>query len=144
MQRTSFARRGIRQRVTLADLVADQARKVRCTCYEKSALHLEEGLPMPQKRPEYFPGGIYHLYNRGAHRVTIFREPANYLFVLRNLKKYLRELNLSLLAYCLMPNHYHFLVRQNGTARAGLLTQRVFNSYSKAYNKRYQHSGTLF
>lgn len=99
---------------------------------------------MPQKRPEYFPGGVYHIYNRGRSRLTIFREPTNYLFVLRNLKKYLGELNLTLLAYCLMPNHYHFLVRQNGDQPAGRLSQRVFNSYSKAHNKRYEHSGTIF
>ena len=48
------------------------------------------------------------------------------------------------IAYCLMPNHYHFLVRQNGEHRAGLLPQRVFNSYTKAFNKRYGRSGTLF
>ena len=49
-----------------------------------------------------------------------------------------------MIAYCLLPNHYHYLVRQDGDERAGLLPQRVFNSYSKAYNKRYDHSGTLF
>jgi putative transposase len=43
-----------------------------------------------------------------------------------------------------MPNHFHFLICQDGDQPAGLLSQRVFNSYSKAYNKRYQHSGTLF
>ena len=43
-----------------------------------------------------------------------------------------------------MPNHYHFLVRQDKDVPAGQLPQRVFNSYSKAYNKLYQHSGTLF
>lgn len=44
-----------------------------------------------------------------------------------------------------MPTHYHFLIiRQNGENPAGLLPQRVFNSYTKAYNKRYQKSGTLF
>ena len=60
------------------------------------------------------------------------------------MKKYRREIDLSLIAYCLLPNHYHFLVRQDGEYPAGLLPQRVFNSYSKAYNKRYGHSGTLF
>jgi REP element-mobilizing transposase RayT len=60
------------------------------------------------------------------------------------MKKYLRELGLTMIAYCLMPNHYHYLVRQDSEHRAGLLPQRVFNSYSKAYNKRYDHSGTLF
>jgi putative transposase len=66
------------------------------------------------------------------------------LFVLRKTKRYLQELHLTLLTYCLMPNHFHFLIRQDGELPAGMLSQRVFNSYSKAYNKRYQHSGTLF
>ncbi|MBN2146163.1 MAG: transposase [Anaerolineales bacterium] len=99
---------------------------------------------MPQKRPAFFPGGFYHIYNRGSHRASIFREPDNYHFALRRIKKYLIELNLTLIAYCLMPNHFHFLIRQNGDQPAGMLVQRAFNSYSKAYNKRYQHSGTLF
>ena len=95
-------------------------------------------------RPKYHPGGIYHIYNRGSHRESIFREPDNYLFVLRKIKNYSSELHLVILAYCLMPNHFHLLIRQDGDQPAGLLSQRVFNSYSKAYNKRYQHSGTLF
>ncbi len=48
------------------------------------------------------------------------------------------------IAYCLLPNHYHWLIQQVGEGPAGLLPQRVFNSYSKAYNKRYEHGGTLF
>ena len=96
------------------------------------------------KRPEFIPGGFYHIYNRGAHRESIFREEDNYPFVLRKIKRYAKELDLVLIAYCLMPNHYHLLVHQNGEQAAGLLPQRVFNSYSKAYNKRYAHSGTLF
>jgi putative transposase len=96
------------------------------------------------KRPEYVPGHYYHFYNRGAHRTSIFREEDNYVFVLRKVKSYCRSLALVPVAYCLMPNHYHLLIRQDGEDRAGLLPQRVFNSYSKAYNKRYEHSGTLF
>jgi putative transposase len=99
---------------------------------------------MPAKRPEYLPGYYYHIYNRGAHRVPVFREADNYLFVLRKMKTYCRSLVLTPVAYCLMPNHYHFLIRQDGEHPAGLLPQRIFNSYSKAYNKRYDHSGTLF
>ena len=95
-------------------------------------------------RPVYTQGGYYHFYNRGAHRVSIFREPENYVFVLQKLKQYCRELTLTPIAYCLLPNHYHFLIRQDGEQASGLLPQRIFNSYSKAYNKRYEHSGTLF
>lgn len=99
---------------------------------------------MSRKLPPFVAGHYYHLYNRGARRLSIFREEANYLFVLRKMKKYIGELDLTVIAYCLMPNHYHFLVRQEGEVRAGKLPQRVFNSYSKAYNKRYDNSGTLF
>ncbi|MGD8856335.1 MAG: transposase [Chloroflexota bacterium] len=96
------------------------------------------------RRPTYTAGHYYHFYNRGAHRLPIFREADNYLFILGRIKRYLRQLELTIIAYCLMPNHYHLLVRQEGQHAAGLLPQRVFNSYSKAYNKRYGHSGTLF
>ena len=99
---------------------------------------------MRLKQSEYQPGRYYHFYNRGAHRQSIFREPDNYLYVIGKLKKYLRELEISVIVYCLLPNHYHFLLRQNGRYTANLIPQRIFNSYSKAYNKRYDHSGTLF
>jgi len=102
---------------------------------------------MPRARKDdisWQPDHYYHIYNRGARRLSIFREKENYVFVLGLIRKYLSEFNLSLIAYVLMPNHYHFLVQQLGEHDAGLLPQRVFNSYSKAYNKRYDHSGTLF
>ncbi len=89
-------------------------------------------------------GGYYHLYNRGAHRLSIFREPENSLFALERIRRYSQEFRIRVIASCLLPNHYHLLVRQEGDARAGLLPQRVFNSYTKAYNRRYEHSGTLF
>ncbi len=102
---------------------------------------------MPRARKDqisWVQGHYYHLYNRGARQVTIFREETNYLFVLLRMKKYMRKLQITIIAYCLMPNHYHFLVRQDGDVKAGLLPQRIFNSYSKAYNNLYDHSGTLF
>jgi len=99
---------------------------------------------MPAKRPDYQPGNYYHFYNLGAHRLSIFREPDNYLFALRNTKTYCHALGLTVVAYCLLPNPYHYLVRQDHQHPAGLLPQRVFNSYTKAYNKRYGHTGTLF
>lgn len=89
-------------------------------------------------------GMYYHIYNRGARQLTIFREKTNFLFTISKIKKYSQSRRISVIAYCLMPNHYHFLVRQDGEEPAGALPQLVFNSYSKAYNKMYSHSGTLF
>ncbi len=99
---------------------------------------------MRLQRKDYQNGRYYHIYNRGAHRQSIFREKRNYLFVLKNMQKYMRELAITVVAYCLLPNHYHFLLRQDGDNAAIMLPQYVFNSYSKAYNKSYDHSGTLF
>ena len=102
---------------------------------------------MPHARKDILtwqPEGYYHIYNRGARQGSIFREPANYLFVLARMRHYAKAFSISVIAYCLMPNHYHFLLRQEGEAPAGSLPQSVFNSYTKAYNKRYEQSGTLF
>jgi putative transposase len=89
-------------------------------------------------------GMYYHIYNRGVSRSTLFREPTNFLFVIEKLQKYRLEHAVSVIAYCLMPNHYHLLLRQDGEESAGKVPQSVFNSYSKAYNLKYSHSGTLF
>jgi putative transposase len=89
-------------------------------------------------------GMYYHIYNRGISKSPIFREENNYLFVLRKIKEVCHENQLSMIAYCLEPNHYHFCARQDGDHPAGNLPQFVFNSYTKAYNKKYEHSGTLF
>ncbi len=89
-------------------------------------------------------GMYYHIYNRGVNKSILFREPANYLYIIEKLQKYSLENLVSVIAYCLMPNHYHLLLRQDGAQPAGNVPQAVFNSYSKAYNSRYRHSGTLF
>jgi putative transposase len=99
---------------------------------------------MPARTITFDQDRYYHIYNRGVARQSIFVEAENYIFLLRHVKQYARELQLALIAYGLLPNHYHFLVRQDGAAKAGLLPQLAFNRYSKAFNRRYGHSGTLF
>jgi len=99
---------------------------------------------MPRRAVRFSQGCYYHLYNRGVGRERLFIEPDNYVYVLRATKKIVHECRLSVIAYCLMPNHYHFLVRQDGEKPAGDLPRRVFGGYSRAVNKRYGWSGTLF
>ncbi len=53
---------------------------------------------------------IYHIYNRGNNRCRIFFNDENYLFFLKKIRKELSEY-FNFLAYCLMPNHFHFLVQ---------------------------------
>ena len=98
---------------------------------------------MPKRIP-FIEGGYYHVYNRGAGRQPIFFQERNYLYALRLLKKVARECRVSVIAYCLLPNHYHWLLRQDGQTPAGKVPTRVFGSYTQAVNRAYERSGTLF
>ncbi len=99
---------------------------------------------MPRRKVQFVKGAYYHIYNRGADRRSIFLNQENYRYVLALLNQYLSALQITMIAYCLLPNHYHWLVRQDGAAKAGLLPQRVFNAYVKAFNNSNDRSGTLF
>lgn len=99
---------------------------------------------MARRKIEFKAGHYYHIFNRGSNRELIFRESNNYRFLLSRVKDYSSRFNISVIAYCFMPNHYHFLLRQNGAELISAFVQRTFNSYTKAFNKTYQRTGTLF
>ena len=99
---------------------------------------------MPRRKVQFVQGNYYHIYNRGADRRSIFLNAENFRYCLELINKYLEPLQITMIAYCLLPNHYHWLVRQDGEAKAGLLPQRVFNAYVTAFNNSNQRSGTLF
>ena len=68
---------------------------------------------MPRRDVQLYPGEYYHLYNRGNNRQPIFYEHENYLFFLQRVRRYLIPV-LDIVAYCLMPAHYHLLVGVKG------------------------------
>lgn len=109
---------------------------------------------MPRRQTPFLPNQYYHLYNRGNNRQAVFFEDENYLFFLRRLRQYLLPV-VSVIAYCLMPTHYHLLVRVREETSEVLKTsevspaisramQRFLISYTKAINKRYNRTGALF
>jgi putative transposase len=93
---------------------------------------------------QFAEGCYYHLYNRGAHRRSIFIEDEDYRDFLARLRKNARIFRIALVAYCLMPNHFHLLVRQDSDASAGTAVQYTCNGYAQSFNSRYDHNGTLF
>ncbi|GAB4480897.1 MAG: hypothetical protein OHK0031_02390 [Anaerolineales bacterium] len=99
---------------------------------------------MARRNVHFHPNGYYHIYNRGAHRLDIFRNDADFVFLLKLIRKQMQVFDISVIAYCLMSNHYHFLLRQNGDMMISAFMQAVFNIYSKAFNTKYQHTGTIF
>ncbi len=93
---------------------------------------------------KYEDGNLYHIYNRGAHKAELFWCKRHYEYcidlLIRNTEKY----NASLLAYCLMPNHYHLLMRQEKGASLSKFLKDTFIAYTLFVNTREGHSGTLF
>jgi len=111
----------------------------------------------------FLPDQYYHFYNRGNNRQAVFFERDNYLYFLKGIRKYLCGY-VDVLAYCLMPTHYHILVRikplpQQQTSevfktsevlaaetsrQVSLAMQKFGISYTKAINKRFGRVGALF
>lgn len=93
---------------------------------------------------QHYEGQYYHVYNRGVNRQPIFACEENYQFLLRRIKQFLPIYPVRILAYVLMPNHYHFLVGVNKDGSLSPFFQRLFNSYSQAFNRQQNRTGTLF
>lgn len=108
-------------------------------------------MPAKNSLKLYLENGYYHIYNRGAGKSEIFLDDQDYRVFLRFLEKYLDPKSehslaseIMLLAYCLMPNHFHLFVRQK--SRDGIIKfmRSLGTSYSMYFNNRYERSGTLF
>jgi putative transposase len=108
---------------------------------------------------QFVPDAYYHVYNRGVSRQTIFHEAEDYAVFLNLLKRYLdvepiRDLKgreysslrgeVELLAYCLMPNHFHLLFYLHEPDAITRLMRAVTGAYTIFYNKKYKRIGPLF
>ena len=98
---------------------------------------------------------LYHIYNQGNNRQRIFFNRENYLYFLRKVNEHISPV-CEILAWCLMPNHFHFLV---GTFPYSVEMVRVGNreltrlsngfrimesSYTRGINQQNNWSGSLF
>lgn len=117
-------------------------------------------MPARNSIKEYVPESFYHVYNRGVEKRKIFVDDADYKVFLNLLKRYLSKEtskdkfgrdgktfygDMELLAFCLMPNHFHFLIYVNDEPRAmSNMISRVCTAYTMYFNKRYKRVGHLF
>lgn len=109
--------------------------------------------------------GIYHVFNRGVEKRDIFLDEQDYRIFLYYLYIYVVPLdqvlikhphlpirlcgkNLSpeieLFAYCLMPNHFHLLIKQKSFDGVSRLLKQLTNAYAKYFNDKYNRVGGLF
>ena len=89
---------------------------------------------------EYF----YHIFNRGNNKQDIFFKKENYLYFIRLLEKHISPIA-DIYSYCLLPNHFHFLIKiKKGAINPSQKFSNFFNSYTKSINKKYDRTGSLF
>lgn len=121
---------------------------------------------MPGRSTPLVSGGIYHLYNRGADKRNIFLQLHDYKRFLNTayyyqhigtrirFSKYSKSSinftiplssnkHLDILGYCLMPNHFHLLVRQSSEKGIAIFMSQLINSYTKSHNLKYRRVGAL-
>jgi putative transposase len=123
----------------------------------------------------YSANTVYHVYNRGVEKRIIFLDKQDYKVMLGYLKEYLSPppameerikksfilqgrtfkglerlpnnffKKIELLAYCLMPNHFHFLIKQNDDKNSlREFMQSLISRYATYFNKRHERIGSLF
>ncbi len=99
---------------------------------------------MPVRKNKFIGGQYYHVYNRGVNKGLVFHSEDNYRYCIQLLKKGLVDTKIGVIAFCLMPNHYHLLIRQEGTVPADRWLGVVFNAFVQALNKQVGRTGALF
>ena len=98
---------------------------------------------MPYRNAEFTQGQYYHVYNRGAGKSKIFYTEDNYRYLLELMRRYLGKYGISVIAYCLMPNHYHFLLLQLTDMPISKFINVLFNAYVQALNLQQSRTGTF-
>ncbi len=116
-------------------------------------------MPSPNIVKVFSEDSYYHIYNRGVYSQNIFVKPADYAAFLNIFKRHLsneptqdnnrRTLphyrgEVELLAYCLMPSHFHILLYNIEKEGATRLMRSLTTAYSLYFNKTHQRKGSLF
>ena len=119
---------------------------------------------MPYRRIKFVDQNFYHTFNRGVEKREIFSNPEDYDRFLQTIYYYqfdgpkpklsthkrfrLIEFEknpqiVEIICYCLMPNHFHLLIRQVKNGGTQEFMRKVLNSYTKYYNTKYHRVGYL-
>lgn len=90
-----------------------------------------------------FPGAVYHVTSRGDRRESIFVDDHDRRGFLDTVAQALSRFDAEILAYCLMSNHYHFVLHTR-QANLSLLMRQINGVYTQAFNRQHNKVGHLF
>jgi len=97
--------------------------------------------PMPRGK-RICPGGtVFHVLNRGNQRQTLFQSPGDYEALVRVVKETLLIVPMRILAYCLMPNHWHFVLWPERDDQLSDFMHQMTTTHARRWRKARQSDG---
>lgn len=96
------------------------------------------------KARNFKKGRYYHIFQRGSKKDLIFLDSYDYAAFLKRLRFLQGEVNNTILQYCLMPNHYHLLVKAFSETSITKLMHRLNTYHSKRFCSKYNSVGSVF
>jgi len=99
---------------------------------------------MPRLKRHILDNGIYHILNRGHNKDTIFKETDDFNRFKDMIRKYKESLSFDVYHYCLMPNHFHLLIRIFEAKDLPAIMKGICQSYANHYRRTHGRIGYLF
>ncbi|MBT8482789.1 MAG: transposase [Myxococcales bacterium] len=99
---------------------------------------------MPRIAGRLQPGYCYHVLNRGNGKAPLFLDRVDYRAFVELLAGMKARYEIGLLAFCLMPNHFHLVLRAGATGAVSAAMQWVQTSYVSRFRVKYESSGHIF
>lgn len=91
-----------------------------------------------------FAGQCYHVLNRANRKAEVFHEPADYSAFRNLMARAQKQVELPLLAACLMPNHVHLVVRPHGEGDVARWMQWLFTTHARHYHEKHDTTGHVW
>lgn len=99
---------------------------------------------MPRTGRASVGGLCYHVINRGNVRAEAFRKPEDYAAFRGLLREAADRTRMRLLAYCVMPNHFHLALWPRADGDLGRVMQWLLTAHVRRYHRHYQSSGHVW
>jgi putative transposase len=97
---------------------------------------------MPRRLRAAAGGMLYHVLNRAVARSTIFQTPGDYLALEKILIELHARLPTRMLSYCLMPNHFHFILWPHDDGQLSEFMRLLTVTHTQRYHAFHQSAGT--
>lgn len=99
---------------------------------------------MPRTARIIIPNAPHHILNRGNNKEVIFFDDEDFKFFLRQIKKYKEKFKIKIYHYCLMPNHYHFLIESESSQNLAKFMHGLMLVYAQYVQRKYGKIGHVW